>query len=453
MCGIKPTEWGDCVGDVVGGATDAVASSAADSFFQFIADGMRDVLETLSTFWMKVPSPEVASGSGQSWTGSETITSIQSWIAPVGFVIFTITLGIALVKISYDTRRAGEGFNAIIRSLVTTLAGGLPLLAVTMLGIQFGDLFSPWILEQASGESTSEGFKNAFVGSMVGPAGGQGTGALLILYIVAILGSLAQIVFMVVRGAAMIVLLSFAQVVAAGTATEEGWQRFKRLCMLIVGFVFYKPVAAVIYGVGLKLMSDGADSSDQLMNAIYGLTVIVMAVLALPAFIKFVAPAAAMGSSSAFSGGAALGVAATGAAVVALAGTGGASAAAGGAGGGGAAAGGGTGATMNPGAASSESAGAAGGGTGGSGGSSGGDGGGDGGAVSEMAESSSGSGSPQAGSPSGAATADTNSTAPVGGDGGGKHRGGSVGTQMGAQTVQNISGQVNQAGDDASPES
>ncbi|UUW93021.1 MULTISPECIES: hypothetical protein [Pimelobacter] len=399
------------------------------------------MLEAVATFWIKVPSPEVASGSGQSWTGNETITSVQGWLGPVAFLVFLMSLSGALLKIAFDTRRAGEGARGIGRSLVVTLACGLPVLAITMLCIQAGDEFSPWVLERASGEETSKGFSSIFASAILGPksAAPAPAGSLLILYIFAIIASLMQCLFMVVRGAAVIVLLSFAQTVAAGTATEEGWMRFKKVVALLVGFVLYKPAAAVIYGVGLKLMSEGATTSDQLINAIYGFTVIVMAVLALPALLKFVAPAAAVGSSSAFSGGAAIAAGvATGAAVVALAGTGGGSAAMAGAGMGGGSGTGRPGGDGVPGAASPSLTSSDGEPSSGGSGQAGAPGGpgdhGEDGATGA-------SGAEHATPPAPPAPAPASSTSGSGGSGG---------VQLGAATVQNLTSQASQAGEDTS---
>lgn len=436
-CGI--TDPLACPGELLGGAAESVASSAADSFFQLIANGARDVLEALATFWIKVPSPEVASGSGQSWTGNETISAVQGWLSPAAFVVFLMSLSAALLKIAFDTRRAGEGARGIGRSLVVTLACALPVLAITMVCIQAGDAFSPWVLERASGEDTSKGFSSIFASTILGPksAPPSAAGSLLILYIFAIIASLMQCLFMVVRGAAVIVLLSFAQTVAAGTATEEGWMRFKKVVALLIGFVLYKPAAAVVYGVGLKLMSDGATTSDQLINAIYGFTVIVMAVLALPALLKFVAPAAAVGSSSAFSGGAAIAAGvATGAAVVALAGTGGGSAAMSGAAASGSGGGrqGGDGA---PGAATPSLTSGDGGPSSGGGGRSGAPGGT--GESGEDGAAGTASGAQQATPPAAPAPATS---------GGGRGGGGAM--QLGAATVQNLTSQASQAGEDTS---
>lgn len=442
-----------CVGELAGGAGGAIAGGAVDKFFQMIANGARDLLGAMSSFWMEVPSPKVASGSGQHWTGSETITSIQSWISPVGMVIFLATLSIALIKIASDTRRAGEGANAIIRSLVVTAAGGLPLLAVTMLLIQAGDAFSPWILDRASGQDVSkDGFGKIFQLAMMGSPNRipEASGALLVIYLLAILGSAVQVAFMILRGAAIILLLCFAQVIAAGAATEEGFLRFKRIAMLVLGFALYKPVAAIVLGVGLKLMSDpGEDSSDQLINSIFGLTVIVMAALALPMVIKFVAPVAAMGSSAAFSGGAALGVAATGASIVALAGTGGGSAAAGSGAGAGASS---SGANMMATSAAGSGPEGPSGANGANGGtpppSSGGD------------DTSGGGGEPKSGGPSGSGSSSSSTGPRTSGAATSSPSQGSstpvpssqpsssAGAQAVAPTIQNVSGLINKAGED-----
>ncbi|MEZ0579135.1 hypothetical protein [Nocardioides sp. MH1] len=83
------------------------------------------------------------------------------------------------------------------------------------------------------------------------------------IYLLANLGSIVQVIFMIVRGGAIITLLAFEGVTAAGTASAQGWLRFKRVGMLIVGFVLYKPVAALVYGVGIRLLSDGADTDSR----------------------------------------------------------------------------------------------------------------------------------------------------------------------------------------------
>ena len=73
----------------------------------------------------------------------------------------------------------------------------------------------------------------------------------LVMGLLALIASLFQIAFMFVRSALLIVLMAMLPTIAAGTATESGMLRFKRVCAWIFACVIYKPVAAIIYAIGL----------------------------------------------------------------------------------------------------------------------------------------------------------------------------------------------------------
>jgi len=323
-----------------------IAQEASQSAFASIVKAMGEAVVAmigfLSSFWLNVPSPTVASGGGSAWALSDALGQLQRWTAPVTLVIAVISFSIALGRMAF-TGNAGEG-RLIVRQVAAVGAGTTAVAAVSQLLISFGDAFSPWVIQQASGgRDPSEGLKGLIgLGFASGDPQDQ-LGLWFFLFVLAALGAIVQCVFMLVRGAALMVLMVFVAPTAAGAASEEGWSRFKRLGLIILGFALYKPVAALIYAAGIMLMTQNTEASNgnDLKNALYGLTIMVMAAVALPAFIKFLVPLAATGSSSAFSGAAAAGVVAAGAAVV---GTGGWGAA--GAGGASSAASGGTAAAI-----------------------------------------------------------------------------------------------------------
>jgi len=313
----------------IGCMVKGAANSAVQSFVNALADGLIKQTEFVSSFWMKLPSPTVAHGGGSSWTEVASLAQLHGDLAVyTGFFAF-LSFVIALGRIAM-TQQA-QGAHNIVRQVAAVGAGTLAITAVTQLLIMAGDAFSTWELGRASGGDPSTGLKQLIEFGIGHP--NNALGMWLVLFLIELIASLAQCVYMLVRGAALIVLLTIVPPTAAGSASEEGWVRFKRLCMLILGFVLYKPVAAIIYSAGIRLMSqygDGPSSKDgNVQNAMYGLTVMIMAGIALPAFIKFISPAAAAGSSNAFSGGAALGAIAAGAAVVAMGAGGGGAATAG----------------------------------------------------------------------------------------------------------------------------
>lgn len=358
-----PPEW--C--PIVCGIAKGAAKSGFQEVVGALADGAQYMLKFMATFWMKVPDPQVSGGKTAQQLAA--LTNDQYYVV-MFFGIIGFLAG--LTRLVWDNRHAQSTKELVRGFVVMTVATGLTL-PVTQALLDAGNAYSPWILQQATGASSGDDafslIIEATLASQSTPGGGA-TGAWFILAILLILGALVQVVFMIVRGAVIYCLMVFLPYSTCTAYSEEGWGRFKRLAMLLFAFTVYKPVAATIYATGFKVLHTPTDSDktlQSLMTGVYGLTILVLAALALPALIKFLMPMAAMGSSSAFSGGAALAAIGTGAAMIA---TGGGSAAA--AGGSGAAAGGGAGLTqtggsggpISPPSGGSDTGGGGGGGTG-----------------------------------------------------------------------------------------
>jgi len=361
----RPPEW--C--PIVCGIAKGAAKSGFQEVVGALADGAQYMLKFMATFWMKVPDPQVHGGKTAQQLAA--LTNDQYYVV-MFFGIIGFLAG--LIRLVWDNRHAQSTKELVRGFVVMTVATGLTL-PVTQALLDAGNAYSPWILQQATGASNGDDafslIIEATLASQSVPGGGA-TGAWFILAILLILGALVQVVFMIVRGAVIYCLMVFLPYSTCTAYSEEGWGRFKRLAMLLFAFTVYKPVAATIYATGFKVLHTPTDSDktlQSLMTGVYGLTILVLAALALPALIKFLMPMAAMGSSSAFSGGAALAAIGTGAAMIA---TGGASAAA--AGGSGAAAGGGAGLTQTGGSGGPIGSPSGGGHTGGGGGGGGGTG-------------------------------------------------------------------------------
>lgn len=380
----NPLNWAGCT-------ADAIAGSAFNAMVNAIGTGLINMLKFTSTFWMWIPSPTVAHGN----TRTAVVYQMQSMMTPVTAFVAFISFTLAIGRIAWGYH-AGAEVRGLVRQLATVAAGSLIVVVVVQTLINAGDIYSPWILQQATGKPPSEAVTTvAMATAFQGGTPGAMQGLWLFIFVLALLASIMQCLFMIVRGATLIVLMAFVPPVAAGSATEEGWTRFKRLGALMIGFALYKPVAATIYATGLMLLStygNGSTTADDIKNALYGVTIIILAALSLPAFIKFILPAAAAGASSAFSGAAAVGAVAAGAAIVGL------TAASGGAGAAGAS--GGAGARGATGAATATP-----------------NGGGMGGSPGSLATPGGGDGSGGGGSPGGAA-ASPGAAPPSGGRGG-----------------------------------
>ncbi|MGP9503985.1 hypothetical protein ACT3TS_17450 [Specibacter sp. AOP5-B1-6] len=353
--------------------------------------------------------------------------------------------------------------------LVTSL--GTVLIQVVLTA---GDAFSTWVLESAG--ISSAGYKELGAAAVaVGP------GLAIIAGIFGVIATLFQWGIMMVRAVVLPLLVAVWPLSAAASMVQGGEETFSKVTKWLIAFLLYKPVAAIIYAFAWKMKS----GEDGVGGVVSGMLLLVLAVAALPALMKLVAPGTsalggAAGGGMAMAAGAA--VVSAGVAVGAAVMTGGASAgASAGAAGGGAATAGGGAATAGGGAATAGGGGEAmtGGGasasTGGGGGAESmtGDGGttagggaeamtgpsgGDGQSGSNGGNGQSGSNGgdgPSGATPSSGASGAAGSSPEAGGDGapgstGGNSAGGSSGGSSGLQAgAESIGGSVADGGKDS----
>jgi len=391
-----------------------VTNSFLDEVRKSAADATTTILKTLGTFWLNIPSPKVSNLAGPELTGAAAPANLRA-AGPAGVLqgnLGYLTILAAVVGLIVCGARLGmtgrsehgsEAVKMLVRLIAVTAAGA----GIVDILIKAGDVFSPWIISSATGapfEQTAP--------SLLTNEGLLAMTPLLtiIVAIFALFGAGAMVIFMILRGALLIILIAVWPLAASLTGTEQGVQWYKKINAYLIAFVLLRPVASIIYAAGFLLIKDGHDFQttdpgvSALMASLTGMAILAVAGLSLPALLRFVAPATASGSG-AMTGAAVMGAAvAVGAAAVTM----GAGAAAGGAGAGAGAGGASGGGASGAASASSGGAGAAaggggGGGTGGGGTGGGGTGGGGGG-----------------GGPSGG-------TEPAGGGGGGGPTGGGGG--------------------------
>ena len=419
----------DCAAwDLACKAGEGISDFAQGQIYDFvksIAEGSISVLKALTTFWLQLPSPTV---------DSTAVTTIQENLSWYTFAFALIGIFIALGRMVF-TQQFSTGMTAVKMIINLIIVTAVYATAFTAL-ITASDAFAPWIVEKATGQGLDlAGMLNVelIMTAGIGPG--------LLMGILAFLGSLANVIFMLLRAVMIAILFAFLPTLAAASASETGNQAFKKAQGYLLAFVLFKPIAGVIYALGFLTITNPPtftnldDAGKSLFSTAVGVMTLLIASLALPALIKFIVPVAANGTSGAFSGAGmvAAGVAAGGAVVSlgAAAATGGASAAAGGAataGGGGvtAAASGGQAAASSTGGKAA-AAGASSGGDGGSAGASGG----------KASEAISGGDSSGASTPStggGSSSGGGNTPAGGGGDASGGGAAGAPGGQAPAQT-------------------
>jgi hypothetical protein len=193
-------------------------------------------------------------------------------------------------------QRAHPGLDTV-RSLLTLIVVAAAGVTITNMLITAADSFSQWVIDKAMG--CTAGDRACFVDSVEHilkiadrAGGGSGTGPMLMIIIglLALLSDLVQILLMVARSGMLVLLAGVLPIAASTTNTEMGKAWFKRCVAWLVAFLLYKPVASIIYAAAFKLVTNNLTSNDDLLNSLTGIMLMLLAVLALPALLRFVAP-------------------------------------------------------------------------------------------------------------------------------------------------------------------
>jgi type IV secretion system protein TrbL len=283
----------------------ALADDAMGNMAKAIMEGMSQMVTTLATFWVSMPTVNLASSDGA--TPSPTVSMVNSEL-----MVWTLTLAVLAVilgGIRMIWEQRGAPLKDLLRSLITlALVSGLGLGVISILVIA-ADAFSAAIIDRST---NGKGFADAMNVLVMTNQTGVGVFILIILGLIGLIASLVQIVLMVVRSGMVVILAGILPTTAAFTNTEMGRQWFQKAIGWTIAFILYKPAAAIVYSVAFLLM--GSRGQDALIGSITGFTLMLVALFALPALMRFVTPmVGAVASGGGAGAGAAVGAMATGA--------------------------------------------------------------------------------------------------------------------------------------------
>jgi hypothetical protein len=298
-------KFGD-IGCGFGNALSDLADDAMGNMAKAIMEGMSQMVTTLSTFWVSMPTVNLASEDGT--TPSPIVSMVNSEL-----MVWTLTLAVLAVilgGIRMIWEQRGAPLKDLLRSLITlALVSGLGLGVISILVIA-ADAFSAAIIDRST---DGKGFAESMSLLVVSGQTGVGVFILIVLGLIGLIASLVQAVLMVVRSGMLVILAGILPTTAAFTNTEMGRQWFQKAVGWTIAFILYKPAAAIVYSVAFLLMGNNS-GKDSLITSITGFTLMIVALFALPALMRFVTPmVGAVASGGGAGAGAAVGAMATGA--------------------------------------------------------------------------------------------------------------------------------------------
>lgn len=183
-------------------------------------------------------------------------------------------------------RRAEPAMRATAGLLTLAVVTGCGTAAMSLL-VEAGDAYSGWIIGQAL---DSAGLGYDFGTAITRLAGLQSVtlppGLMIVLALASIISCILQITLMLARVALLGLLVAMLPMAAALSGTEAGRAWLARIAVWALAFALYKPAAATVYSYAFLAM--GTPSSE--LAQMSGLVVIILAVAALPALMRLLAP-------------------------------------------------------------------------------------------------------------------------------------------------------------------
>jgi hypothetical protein len=292
-CSWAPWDWDDCVEEKLGGAIN----TAFGGFFKFIFEAIKDVvvaaveavLKAVGFLWIWIDTPDVSTNGAAGFIQVHT-NYILGTVAAIAVIVGGIQMAVS---------HRGEPLRDIVKSLLTmvVVSSAGAVFAATL--IQAADQFSSWIISQALG-ADDHGFGDKLASLMLDPlkdpAEALGMALVIFVGVLMVITAIIQLGLMIVRYGMLVLLVGMLPLTAAATNTELGMMWFKRAVGWLAGFIIYKPVAALIYATAIKLMGSPAapagapDGTSQTLKLLMGITMMIAAVVSLPAILRFVSP-------------------------------------------------------------------------------------------------------------------------------------------------------------------
>lgn len=298
------------IGCKVSEGIGTVISNVAEGLVRQLSDAVLSCLHSQATFWIQIKGPTLATEDAKGhWKNQDTISFLQTHTFWLTTTLFGLAIMIAGIRIAWEQR--GDPLRQLLKAMMTFVLVSAAGTATLQLLSAWSDAFANSIVTAALPPDTS--FEGAMKGVMMqdGSQIAQRMPLFLIIFsaLGVLFGSLIQIVLLLIRSAMLVLLAGLFPLAAVATHTELGKAWFKKFCGWALAFIAYKPAAALIYAAAIRMTHDGMINStgDGLVQTLTGMMMLGLAVVALPALLRFTVPltAAAAGGSSG-SGAAAL---------------------------------------------------------------------------------------------------------------------------------------------------
>ncbi len=246
-----------------------------------LADGVHqavgDALDALARVW----------GAGTATVDEGAVTVVSgplTWYLGAAAVTSVLIAGGRMAW-----QRRGQPMTDLGRGLGTLVLVSSAGLAAVSLAVAAADGFSHWVLGRATDDLGA---------SLSGLLATEGTAGLtpvlgVLVDSAAVLTIAAQVLLLVGRLAAVVVLTGVLPLTASAMNTETGRTAFTRATAWLAALVLVQPAAALVLAVSFRVAPAAPGGSDPLVRSLTGVALLVLVLSCLPALLRLLSPAVA----------------------------------------------------------------------------------------------------------------------------------------------------------------
>ncbi|WP_157407857.1 conjugal transfer protein TrbL family protein [Actinomadura atramentaria] len=269
----SPSNPAGCFGDVIGGGISNIAGGAFNSMVKAFSASAEMLLGRLAKAFVAFPAVTL---------DSDAVRGVYAMCLGIaGAVAVFLLLGqVIRTVLTHDGSAMAQGLTGVGKA---ALAFMLTLVIATT-ALRASDEIAAYIIKRSFGSTKALSTR---LGKVV-TYSGQITQAPALLLILAIVGILLALILwfeLLLRNAAIAVLVATSPIAAAGQVSESTRAWWTKMVTATAQLIFLKPVIALVFAIGFSLTGE----SDDIQTLLSGMLVLILAVFAWPAIARFFA--------------------------------------------------------------------------------------------------------------------------------------------------------------------
>ena len=277
-----------CLSSAAGSGADDAATSAWDSVCKSFADAAAELLRAFGQAFAALPSLNLESAG---------ISSTYGISLSVGAIVATLLVFAGVIRTAWT--HDGSGIAQAVTGVGKAILAWMLTAAVATAALEASDEITSLVVNQSFGSQQALADRLATIVNWAGVTGDPGQAVLggSLLLVFALIGIVLVIVLwfeLLLRNAAIAVLIATSPIAAAGQASEATKAWWLRSASATAQLIILKLVIALVFAVGFGM----AGTSDGVESLLEGLLVLALAAFSWPVIARFFTFGSVQASSS-----------------------------------------------------------------------------------------------------------------------------------------------------------